>query len=94
MGVREVRPWEIALREEVDLPSGVAGPVENWALARLASRLAGESAGVMRLVFSFHCILVDLSIRDSDDASRIIAAVNTAIPRNMLSISDYSDSWI
>jgi hypothetical protein len=37
-----VRPWERALREERDLPSGVRGPVDWVALARLALRRACE----------------------------------------------------
>ena len=35
-------PWEVALRAEAALPSGVLGPVERVALARLAASWVSE----------------------------------------------------
>src|SRR5581483_6617069 len=40
--VRPVSPVLTALSETFDLPSGVLGPVESWALARLAASCAAE----------------------------------------------------
>jgi len=39
----EVSPWLVELREERCLPSSVTGPVEFFALARLAVICAGEA---------------------------------------------------
>jgi hypothetical protein len=44
-------PWVVALREEMDLPPGVTGPVEWRALARLMAarsdtRAAAVAAGI------------------------------------------------
>ena len=41
MSPRAVRPWRVAFCDEDALPCSVLGPVESWALARLASICAG-----------------------------------------------------
>jgi len=40
--VRPVRPVLTALRETLALPASLVGPVEDWALRRLALICAGE----------------------------------------------------
>ena len=40
--VSQKRPWVVALRELLALPSGVLGPVDFWALARLAASFFSE----------------------------------------------------
>jgi len=37
MTIWPVRPWRKAFNEERFFPSSVRGPVESWALARLAA---------------------------------------------------------
>jgi hypothetical protein len=43
--VRPVRPVLTAFRQDLALPSGVLGPLDSWALARLAASWEGEMAG-------------------------------------------------
>jgi hypothetical protein len=43
--VRPVRPVLMAFRQDLALPSGVLGPLDSWALARLAASWEGEMAG-------------------------------------------------
>jgi hypothetical protein len=44
--VRPVRPVLTAFRQDLALPSGVLGPLDSWALARLAASWDGEMVGV------------------------------------------------
>src|SRR4051794_40471911 len=46
-----VSPWRKLFWEEIALPASVVGPVESWALARLASSLGFETCSGEGVVF-------------------------------------------